>query len=335
MPTNLQALIRYRTIDNCLKRKGLKWTWKELAEECSKAIYYYTGTTKVPSRRTMMYDLDNMKNGKLGYYAPISYDRIEKTYYYSDSDFSISNTPLNQDDVGELNHALAILKQFSGFKHVEGIENIITKLDHTVNLKSQKAKEVIQFDHQLDAPGQKWLDKLYQAIQSEYCIALNYKPFTAQAPFDTIVSPYLLKEYNKRWFLIAYDHIRERIQNYGLDRIKEMGKSDESYFSYPEFDASTYFEKIVGVSIPDGGQLEEIIIEAQPQQAKYIKTKPLHSSQEIVEEDETKTVFSYQLIPNYELTSLLLSFGEKVKVVEPLSLKETLKKRLVEGASNY
>lgn len=335
MPTNLQALIRYRTIDNCLKRRGIRWTWKELANECGDAIYYFTGTSKVPSRRTIMYDLDNMKNGKLGYFAPIEYDRIEKTYYYSDPSFSISNTPLNQDDMGELNHALTILKQFSGFKHVEGIENIITKLEHTVNLKSHEAKEVIQFDHQLNAPGQKWLDKLYQAIQSEQCVKLEYQPFNVEAPFDKIISPYLLKEYNRRWFLIAYDHEREQIQNYGLDRIKKMMLSNVPFVNLPDFNADTYFNNIIGVSIPKDGQLEEIILEAKSEQAEYIKTKPLHVSQSIVNDGTTKTVFSYQLIINYELTSLILSFGEKVKVIKPKLLLETVRQRLNEGASNY
>jgi len=335
MPTNLQALIRYRTIDNCLRRKGKQWTWKGLAEECAEAIYYYTGITKEPSRRTIMYDLDNMKNGRLGYYAPIEYDRNHKTYYYSDPNFSISNTPINQEDVGELYHALAILKQFSGFKHMEGIENIITKLEHTINLRSEKAKEVIQFDHQLDAPGQKWLDKLYQAIQTEKSIELKYKPFNAETPFDTVVSPYLLKEYNNRWFLIAYDHNRERIQNYGLDRIWNLVIGNLGYFTDPNFDPGTYFENIIGVSIPIDKNLEEIVLEALPEQAKYIRTKPIHSSQKILEESDDRTIFSLKLIPNYELTSLILSFGEKVKVLSPESLKDKVKERLMNGADVY
>lgn len=335
MPTNLQALIRYRTIDNCLRRKGRKWSWKELAKACADATHYYTGIDKEPSRRTMMYDIDNMKNGRLGYYAPIEYNRAEKTYFYTDPDFSISNTPINQEDIGELNHALSILKQFSGFKHMEGIENIITKLEYTLSLRGERAKEVIQFDHQLNAPGQKWLNQLYQTIQKEKCIELKYQPFNLDYPFDTIVSPYLLKEYNKRWFLFGYDHNKKRIQNYGLDRIKEIGESIESYYVDAQFNTSTYFDNIIGVSNPPKGTLQNIVLEVLPEQAKYIKTKALHHSQEIIEEMEKFTIFSYKLIPNYELTSLILSFGEKVKVLEPAELKAQVAKRIIDAGENY
>lgn len=196
MPTNLHALIRYRTIDESLHRPQKRWDWKNLAQACGDALRYYIDSEMPnPSRRTVMYDIDTMKHGKLGYEAPIEWDRERKSYYYTDLEFSLSNTPLNQDDLSELNHALVILKQFSGFRHMEGIENIITKLDYTLSLRAGRAKEAIHFDHQINAPGQRWLDLLYRSIQKEIVLELDYQPFYYDAHFTTWVSPYLLNSF--------------------------------------------------------------------------------------------------------------------------------------------
>lgn len=336
MPANLHALIRYRTIDHCLRRKGKLWTWKDLARECGNALrYYISAALPDPSRRTVMYDLDTMKNGKLGYEAPIVFDRTRQSYGYSDPAFSISNSPINSEDVEELNHALLILKQFSGFKHMEGIENIITKLEHTIQLKGGLAKVAIQFDHPMDAPGQKWLDLLYRSIQQEIVIDLEYQPFHFTEPFRVLISPYLLKEYNKRWFVLGHNHELELISTFALDRIRAIQATTARFYHHPDFDTNRYFRDIIGVSVPENGQVEEVLLEATPRRSKYIQTKPLHHSQRLLQEAPGRSVFAFSLIPNYELESLILSFGEEVRVLAPERLAERIAQRAQSLMAQY
>ena len=329
MPTNLHALIRYRTIDHCLKRKGIRWTWEELSRACGNALrYYISDALPDPSRRTVMYDLDTMKNGKLGYEAPIVFDRAKQSYQYSDLTFSVSNSPLNTEDVEELNHALLILKQFSGFRHVEGIENIITKLEHTIQLKAGKAKVAIQFDHPIDAPGQKWLDTLYRCIQNETVVELYYRPFHFAEAFKAVISPYLLKQYNNRWFLLGHNQELQCISTFALDRIQEIQPTPASYCHDATFDTNRYFRDIIGVTIPENGEIMHILLETTPKRGKYLQTKPLHHSQSLLLEEPSRTVFRFTLIPNYECESIILSFGEEVRMLEPQALVEKFTQRI-------
>lgn len=338
MPTNLHALIRYRTIDQCLRRPAIEWNRERLCQECGKALrYFISEDVDDPSIRTIQGDIDTMRYGKLGYHAPIRYDRRRQSYCYTAPDFSISNSPLNVDDVNELNHALAILRQFSGFRHVEGIENIITKLEYTLSLRGSRAKEAIQFGHQINAPGEKWLDVLYRLIQKNVGMELAYQPFTYSAPFLVAVSPYLLKEYNNRWFCIGYNHEVQAINNFALDRILAVRQIEigTAYYQDAGFDPDTYFRDIIGVSIPEDGVVAEVVLKFNAQQAKYIHTKPLHSSQSAVEETEEFSTFSFHLIPNYELESLILSFGERVEVLKPEELRERVRDRVEESLKSY
>lgn len=98
MPANRNALIRYKTIDNCLRNKYRRWTLEDLIDACSDALYEYEGITKGISRRTIQMDIQMMRSEKLGYNAPIVvYDN--KYYRYEDEEYSITNTPLSEQDL--------------------------------------------------------------------------------------------------------------------------------------------------------------------------------------------------------------------------------------------
>ena len=46
MPANRNALIRYKTIDNCLRNPYRRWTLEDLVDACSDALYEYEGDRK-------------------------------------------------------------------------------------------------------------------------------------------------------------------------------------------------------------------------------------------------------------------------------------------------
>ena len=93
MPANKNALIRYKTIDRCLRNRYRRWTIDDLVDACSDALYDMEGITKGISKRTVQGDIQIMRSDKLGYNAPI--ETYGNGYYrYSDPDYSISDTPL-------------------------------------------------------------------------------------------------------------------------------------------------------------------------------------------------------------------------------------------------
>ncbi len=335
MPTNLHALVRYRTIDECLSKRNRHWTWEDLAEACADKIYEYEGIDAIPSRRTIMYDIKAMRDGKLGYFAPIVYDRANRSYSYEDPDFSIQKFPLGKDDLFELQYALSILKNFRGFQNTSGIENIITKLEHTVTLQESSDREIIHFDHSLNEPGQKWLHELYDYIQQESVIEITYQPFHLDQAYQRTISPYLLKEYDNRWFLVCYDHNRSGIRNFALDRLLGVQKVAVRYHKMEDFDPRHYFEHIIGITLPKGKKTEHVVFKVSADDAKYIITKPIHSSQVTLQETETHAIFQIEVIPNFELESVLLSFGEKMEVLQPESLRAKISDRLAAWNEMY
>ncbi|MBO4851772.1 MAG: hypothetical protein J5529_12880 [Prevotella sp.] len=108
MPANKNALIRYKTIDNCLRNRYKRWTLEDLVDACSDALYDMEGITKGVCTRTVQMDIQIMRSDKLGYNAPIVvYDKIY--YTYADPDYSITEMPLSMDDCKLLKEAIALL----------------------------------------------------------------------------------------------------------------------------------------------------------------------------------------------------------------------------------
>ena len=123
MPANKNALIRYKTIDRCLRNRYRRWTLDDLVDACCDALLDMEGITKGVCARTVQMDIQIMRSDKLGYNAPIVvYDKIY--YTYADPDYSITEMPLSIDDC-------------------KLIKEAITLLDNKDNLDAARAKMVL------------------------------------------------------------------------------------------------------------------------------------------------------------------------------------------------
>ena len=110
MPANKNALIRYKTIDRCLRNRYRRWTLDDLVDACCDALYEMEGITKGVCARTVQMDIQIMRSDKLGYNAPIVvYDKIY--YTYSDPDYSITEMPLSMDDCLLIKAAITLLSE--------------------------------------------------------------------------------------------------------------------------------------------------------------------------------------------------------------------------------
>lgn len=121
MPANKNALIRYKTIDNCLRNRYRRWTLDDLVDACSYALYDMEGITKGVSVRTVQADLQVMRSDKLGYNAPIEvYDKIY--YRYADPDYSITDMPLTMDDCKLIKRAIVLLSKINNAEDDETVK---------------------------------------------------------------------------------------------------------------------------------------------------------------------------------------------------------------------
>ncbi len=328
MPVNRNALIRYRVIDKCLQNRRRKWTIENLISACNEALYEYEGIEQGVSMRTIRLDLNAMRSDKLGYNAPITV--IDKKYYrYEDPDYSISNIPLTTQDLNVLQEVSHLLRQFKGFSHFGEVTEMVNKLEDKIYSEKYHQAPVIDFEKNELLTGIHWLDPLYKAIISQNTIQLKYQSFKARSANEIIFFPYLLKEFRNRWFVLGMPKKSKEIITLALDRIQDIQSIPEILFEQNRhFDPASYFSDIIGVTRNSGDRPVEVVFFANHVHAPYIRTKPIHFSQKILEEKQGGIIFSINVIPNFELERELMGFGEGLKVISPNNLVRKIKKKV-------
>lgn len=126
------------------------------------------------------------------------------------------------------------------------------------------------------------------------------------------------------------------VLTFALDRIESIETVDIKYIPNNDIDFSTYFNNIVGVSISQNTEIEEFIIRIDKEQLPYTLSKPLHKSQRIIRHnDDGSAIIAINVIPNFELTQLLLSFGERITILSPESERLKIKERIEKNLQNY
>ena len=180
MPISRNALIRYKTIDNCLRNPYRKWTLEDLVNACSDALYEYEGIEKGISKRTVQMDIQLMRSEKLGYNAPIVV-KDHKYYIYENPDYSITNTPLSEQDLKVMSGAVEVLKQFNGFSYFSGMDDIVSRLEDHITSVRQKTTPIIDFEKNNSLTGLNYLDTIYRAILNKQAIQLKYRSFKARS----------------------------------------------------------------------------------------------------------------------------------------------------------
>ncbi|HAD97635.1 MAG TPA: phytanoyl-CoA dioxygenase [Cryomorphaceae bacterium] len=334
MPVNRNALVRYRTLDNCLRNRFRKWTLEDLIDACSHALYEYEGIDKGVSRRTVQMDIQMMRSDKLGYNAPIVV--LEKRYYtYEDPDYSITNIPLTDQDLLKLTEVTEILRQFKGFTHFQDLDSMVNRLEDKIYTAKTHREPIIDFEKNENLRGLEHIDPIYKAIQQKHCILVKYQSFKARRAQEMRFHPFLLKEFRNRWFLLGANHKGKTTMLLALDRITAVSPLKDMSCCQPAFDVQSYFKDVVGVTVNQGDKPENIILFVDRSNAPYVITKPIHPSQKVLESNKFGIVISLHVQLNYELEREILGFGPQMKVLAPDHFKRRMKSLLREAVDTY
>ncbi|MDZ7899425.1 MAG: WYL domain-containing protein [Arcicella sp.] len=334
MPTNRNALIRYKTIDNCLRNRFRKWTLEDIIEHVSDTLYEYEGIEKGISRRTIQADIQVMRSDKLGYFAPIVV--LDKKYYtYEDPNYSITNIPISENDLSRMNEAVEVLRQFKGFSHFESLNEVVQKLEDHVYAVGQKKNPVIDFEKNDNLRGLPFLDVIYQSIIQKKALSMTYQSFSAREPSEFFFHVWWLKEFKNRWFAVGIRKENGIISNLALDRIIDISFTDEvQYLENEQIISEEYYKNVIGVTVSN---LRPMVLRifVVKEHAPYVETKPLHHSQQIIERTDEGIIIEIKVQHNYELEREILGFGAAMKVISPESFRKKIKQRLIEAVVRY
>lgn len=334
MATNKHAMIRYQALDACFANRYKRFFIEDLIEACNKALqeFYLSKEDTVNDveyyvkRRTIFNDIAFMQSEE-GWSAPIKrfYESHRCYYRYEDENFSINMRDFSQAELDTLDEALIMLNRLNGNAGFDWVSEFIANFEDKLGRK-KNTTPVIGYEKNPFLTGIENLSVLYNYIVNKQVLKISYQHFT-QGEMVHIMHPYYLKQYNNRWFLFGItEQNKEVLTNLALDRIANIELADTPYIPNTSFDFEEYFDDVVGVSVPRSGEPEKVVLKISEKQYPYIKTKPLHPSQ--AELDKDNRIIQLDVFLNWELESLILSYGDDIEVIEPISLRERIQKRV-------
>lgn len=233
------------------------------------------------------------------------------------------NRSTNEYEITEDNdlYAQNLLEAFDVFRALQNYGNL---------------SEVIQFEKRLPA-GTEYLSPLLRAIKERRQVKLHYYKFwdRSSQTQERTIEPYLLKEAQRRWYVLAWDVEKEALRVFGLDRIKRLDDERGVKFQHPvPKGVKHYFDDSFGAWVDnERTQAEEVVLAFRklptdtvfiPNPAKYLEAMPLHSSQQILKNEEEAIVLRLRIKITPDFIKELLSYGKQVEVLTPAHLQEEL-----------
>lgn len=345
MPANKNAMTRYKILDELLSNRYHNYSLDDLTEEVSKRLSEMYPDTNGVVRRTIEKDIYYLE-----YEGPFMVD-IErytvpgdnkKQYLrYSNPAFSIFKKEMSDDEEYLLREALSMLGQFDGLPNLEALEGLRIGL----GVRRNDRKIISLSKNPLE--NSNILGELFTAISQKQVIELHYHKFQG---LDNILSinvhPYLLKEYNRRWYLFAAAESDEKFLCFALDRIDSIEPLPAHHYIEYEGDINERFEDIIGVTLNDGPILK-IVFWVSDKSKDYVETKPLHESQKHINTEVEQRLrnehptlsggrfFQIDCIENYELIRELTSFGKELIVLQPSAIRDKVADKVAEMNEMY
>jgi predicted DNA-binding transcriptional regulator YafY len=294
-----ETIMRYHLIISKLRKHPV--TYNELADFLARESEFH-GYQFEKAKRTIQRDFDAIRSI---YNIDIRFDFRRGVYV------------LDLDENQEKNlRMVEALDLFNAMKVTENISGII----HFEKRRPQ---------------GTENMNGLLHAIQNRVQIKFSYSKYWENEATQRIAEPYALKEFKNRWYLVALDQKDHRIKTFALDRLTELEITKRKFQHPQKFDVNEYFKHCFGIITSDSEEPQEIVLSFEPFQGKYIKSLPLHESQEVLVDNEHEVRIKLNIFVTHDFLMEILSHGENVKVIQPAGLIDQLKSIYTNALNQY
>jgi len=294
-----QTIKRHYKIISCLKKRAMSF------EELQNDMLLDPDSIEeqlIKSQRTLQRDIVDIDSI---YGIVIVADRSSGKYYINENTENTHSQRLRENF--DLINAIRLTERFGG------------------NLVFEDRKPL----------GTQHMSGLLHAIQNQLEVKFTYLKFYDDSISERRLKPIALKEARNRWYLIAEDMKDTIVKNFSLDRISNFVITESKFKPHKGYDIIEEFNHSFGIINGTDEQPEKIILGFTPNEGRYVKSLPLHHSQQLLVENKKEIQFSYFLRSTYDFKMELLSYGNQVKVIEPDTLRKCIKKKLLAAIDLY
>ena len=325
MNLSKSAFRRYKVIDSVLRNPMKRYPkMDEFIEACHAKLDFY------PSEETIQKDMANMRLPYPdGFDAPIRYNRAQKGYEYTDPEYSLIGVSLRQEEIDAISEAIDVIRNIGGTRMSDKFNHAVEKILSSTLERANANEDVVPVIQTMIPPvsrGFEHIELIYKACREHIPISFIHFSYKKRTFNHVLLHPFLIKEFENRWYVIGYSEQHDAIRTFGLDRVTEPLLIKRKYhYSNPQL-INAYLNDVYGVFPIPAAKKELIKIHVSQLGTHYFQAYPLHISQTIKKESIGTSFITFQVIASVELARYFLSQGRHVKIVKPKWFREFTEK---------
>ena len=179
------------------------------------------------------------------------------------------------------------------------------------------------------------LSTVLDSLRSNTRLLITYKSFSCDKETTFEAEPYCLRMFNQRWYLVARSLDFESPRIYALDRVVNIQLTNHSFADPEEFSAEDFFAASYGIIVDETMEAESVELKVHSSHVGYIRSLPLHRSQQETKRTAEYSIFQLILAPTFDFEQKILSMGEYVEVLSPGWFRKRIANRVNKMKKHY
>jgi predicted DNA-binding transcriptional regulator YafY len=320
MNQSKSAFRRYKVIDGLLRNKMRKYpSMNDIIDACWEKLDYQ------PSKETIQKDIANMKSPYPdGFDAPICFNRTHLGYEYTDTNYSLAGISMRPEDLEAFYEAVDVIQAIGGSSISEKFNHAVEKLFSASLEKKQeeRRKPILQTMTPPISRGFEYFDLFYAACNEKKPVSFIHFSYKKRTFNHILIHPFLIKEFDNRWYIIGYSEFHQSVRTFGLDRISEPVMLKKDFIKTDIDHIQEYLQDVYGVFPIPKSKKELVEIHVSQLGTHYLQAYPIHQSQKINKSNDGSSLITFDIIPSVELARYCLSQGRHVEILKPSWFKQ-------------
>jgi predicted DNA-binding transcriptional regulator YafY len=313
MITINKAIGRYQIIDYLISKNNYP-SMQDIIKKCTLDL------EQTPSPETIQKDIAVMKmDFPKGFNAPIEYHLKMKGYMYTEPGYRINKSLLRMEDLKAIYEAADMMRFMGGSGMAEGFSHAAERI-LSFSLESTLTKEAYPILQTMKPPASRGFEHFklfFAACKDKFPVSLIHFSYRKRVFSHRIIHPFLIKEFENRWYVIGYSESHGEVRTFGMDRIFEPVTLAKKYIHSPNDEKEKYLNQVYGVYPIPKKKLTKVTIEVSSLATHYFQAYPLHASQQIKKQNDGSSLISFELIPTVELLRYFHNQGKEIRIKSP------------------
>lgn len=318
MPINKNAYQRYVVIDSMLRNKMRPYpTLVQIVDACWDRFEIRTTLNTVES------DIRKMRMSvPEGFEAPIAYDKFHRGYYYENPEFRIGNLDLTDADIASIRESLALVQSIGAGRIDEKFGHAMQKVLAAVAEAYDEPgkKQAASYLQTMSPPasrGFEHFELFAKACREQIPLSFVHYSYRKRQFSAVFLHPFLIKEFDNKWYLFGYSEKHGGVRHFGFDRIYSPQLLKRPFL---KFDTTATFETLAhsyGVFPIPGKKKQRVTLKVSSLITHYFEAYPLHESQLMKKNPDGSATLIFEIVPTIEFARLILWHGYHIEQIQP------------------